>query len=68
MKKIITYFQRWNKWRKHNLNSHLHHILVLIGLAESPTFNMTRTDAEEAELHAAYMKAINEGLEVMKRE
>lgn len=68
MKKIITYFQRWNKWRKHNLNSHLHHILVLIGLADSLTFNMTRTDAEETELHAAYMKAINEGLEVMKRE
>ena len=68
MKKIITYFQRWNKWRKHNLNSRLHHILVLIGLVDSPTFDMTRTDAEEAELHAAYMKAINEGLEVMKRE
>ena len=68
MKKIITYFQRWNKWRKRNLNSHLHHILVLIGLADSPTFDMTHTDAEEAELHAAYMKAINEGLEVMKRE
>lgn len=68
MKKIITYFQRWNKWRKHNLNNYLHHILVLIGLADSPTFNMTRTDAEKAELHAAYMKAINEGLEVMKRE
>lgn len=68
MKKIITYFQRWNKWRKHNLNSHLHHILVLIGLADSSTFDITRTDAEEAELHAAYMKAINEGLEVMKRE
>ena len=68
MKKIITYFQRWNKWRKHNLNSHLHHILVLIGLTDSPTFDMTRTDAEEAEFHAAYMKAINEGLEVMKRE
>jgi hypothetical protein len=68
MKKLITYFQRWNKWRKRNLNGKLHHILVLLGLANSPTFDMTYTDAEEAELHAAYMKAMNEGLEVAKRQ
>ena len=68
MKKIITYFKRWNKWRKYNLNSPLHRILVLLGLADSPTFDMILTDDEEAELHAAYMKAINEGLEVNKRQ
>ena len=68
MKKLITYFQRWNKWRKYNLNSPLHHILVLLGLADSPTFDMTRTDAEEDELYYAYMKAMNEGLEVNKRQ
>lgn len=68
MKKIITYFQRWNKWRKHNLNGKRHHILVLLGLANSPTFDMTRTDADEAALQEAYRKAMNEGLEVAKRE
>ena len=68
MKKIITYFQRWNKWRKRNLNGKLHHILVLIGLANSPTFDMTLTDAEEAALQEAYRKAYHEVLEAMKRQ
>lgn len=28
----------WNEWRKHNINSKFHKLLVLLGLVYSPTF------------------------------
>lgn len=40
MKKLIKHFKRWNVWRKHNLNSPWHHILVLFGIVKSPTFEL----------------------------
>lgn len=36
--KLIRYFRRWNYWRKRNMNGRLYHILVLFGIAKSPTF------------------------------
>ena len=38
---MIRHIRRWNYWRKHNVNGHIHHFLVLIGFIESPTFNFT---------------------------
>ena len=46
--KILDHIERWNIWRKHNLNSPVHKILVLFGLY-SPTFNMTWTPKEQKE-------------------
>lgn len=40
MKRIKQHIKRWNSWRKHNANGRLHHILVLLGLVVSPTFEM----------------------------
>lgn len=38
MRKAIKRFKKWNKWRKHNLNGPLHHVLVLFGVIDCPTF------------------------------
>lgn len=46
---MIKRFKRWNKWRKHCLNSSFYKFLVLIGIAISPTFMLTTTDEEEDE-------------------
>lgn len=35
--KLIKHIQRWNHWRKYNLNGPLHHILVLFGFIKSPS-------------------------------
>ncbi len=31
----------WNKWRKNNMNGRLHHVMVLLGLRHSPTFEQS---------------------------
>lgn len=36
---MIKRFKVWNDWRKRNLNGILHHLFVLFGIIESPTFN-----------------------------
>lgn len=41
MKNLSRHIRRWNRWRKRNANSHLHHILVLLGVVKSPTFAFT---------------------------
>lgn len=37
---VIEYFKCWNNWRKHNANSKLHKLLVLLKLTHSPTFEL----------------------------
>jgi len=41
--------QRWNRWRKLNINSKLYKLLVLFGLP-SPTFRLTLTEKELKDL------------------
>lgn len=41
MKNLSRHIQRWNYWRKRNVNGRLHHILVLLGVVKSPTFAFT---------------------------
>lgn len=41
MKNLSRHIRRWNRWRKRNANSRLHHILVLLGVVKSPTFAFT---------------------------
>lgn len=41
MKKIIKHCKAWNCWRKQNLNSKFHKIMVLFGLRRSPTLEQT---------------------------
>ena len=38
--KLVDRFQRWNKWRKHSMNSRIYKFLVLLGLRYSPTLVM----------------------------
>lgn len=45
--KIVDRFQRWNKWRKHSMNSRIYKFLVLVGLRYSPTLALYRTKKEE---------------------
>ena len=37
---LKRHFRRWNAWRKRNANCKFHQILVLLKLANSPTFEM----------------------------
>jgi hypothetical protein len=37
---MIKYFKQWNKWRKLSLDSKFFKFLVLIKLANSPTFEI----------------------------
>ena len=41
MKNLSRHIQRWNYWRKRNVNGTLCHILVLLGVVKSPTFAFT---------------------------
>ena len=45
--KLADRFQRWNKWRKHSMNSHFYKFLVLVGLRYSPTLDLYFTKKEE---------------------
>lgn len=38
MKKLILHIKLWNSWRKRSLNGKFYKLLVLFGLANSPTF------------------------------
>ena len=38
MKKLILHIRLWNSWRKRSLNGKFYKLLVLFGLANSPTF------------------------------
>ncbi|MBR5780407.1 MAG: hypothetical protein IKY27_00290 [Bacteroidales bacterium] len=38
MNKLITHIKVWNLWRKKSTNSWGYKLLVLLGLANSPTF------------------------------
>lgn len=41
MNRFKLRYKRWKEWRKHNANGKLHHILVLLGIIQSPTMNNT---------------------------
>lgn len=62
--KIIKHIKRWNVWRKHNVNSKLHKILVLFGIIKSPTLAFTLIPEEYEEIQ----KAIEEAIENAKKE
>lgn len=36
----MQHLRLWNEWRKHNINSKIHKILVLLKVRHSPTFEM----------------------------
>lgn len=59
IKRLITHIKRWNKWRKHCANGWLYKISVLFG-GNSPTFRLTLTDEELAELEQALIKAMKD--------
>ena len=58
----IKHIKRWNEWRKHNGNSSLHKLLVLLGIVKSPTFSHTFTKEECEEIEKAFEKGFKEGL------
>lgn len=53
--------RRWNKWRKHNLNSKPYQLLVLFGFIHSPTFYCTLTDEEEEAWHQRLLDGVQKG-------
>ena len=63
---IINHIKRWNKWRKHNCNSLLHKLLVLLHVIYSPTFESVFTDEEELEIKEAFMKGLSDGCSNIK--
>lgn len=40
MKKFVTHFKLWNKWRKNSGNGFIYKLLVLFNLVISPTFEL----------------------------
>ncbi len=58
MNKVFEHIIHWNYWRKHNLNSPLYQILVLLGFAKSPTFGEIWTPKESKDFHDGFMKAL----------
>ena len=65
LNKIRNHIERWNIWRKHNLNSPVHKILVLFGLY-SPTFQMTWTAKEQKE-YEEELKQLHEKYDIYGR-
>lgn len=37
---VARRIERWNIWRKRNRNSRIYKVMVLLGLIDSPTFNV----------------------------
>ena len=62
MNKVIKYIKRWNEWRKHNGNSSLHKLLVLLGIIKSPTLPHILTKEEGKAMYEAFEKGFKEGL------
>lgn len=52
--KLLNHIERWNIWRKHNTNSKIHHLLVLLGVIKSPTMCFVYTKAEQETLYDYY--------------
>ncbi len=57
--RMKTRFKRWNEWRKSNMNSKIHQLLVLLGIRKSPTFELFITQEEWED---SYMRGFYEGL------
>lgn len=52
--KLVDHFQRWNKWRKHSMNSRIYKFFVLLGLQYSPTLALYSTKKGENDESADY--------------
>lgn len=50
---IIIHIRSWNEWRKHNTNSKLHKLCVLLNLVNSPTFGSFELIEETARKYNA---------------
>lgn len=46
MKKLIRRYRKWKNWKRYNCNGRVHHILVLLGLRRSVTFEQWRYNGE----------------------
>ena len=58
----IKHIKRWNEWRKHNGNSPLYKLLVLLGIVKSPTLPFVLTKEEGKAMAEAFKKGFEEGL------
>ena len=38
VRNVIHNFKLWNQWRKHNTNSKVYKLLILLGIVNSPSF------------------------------
>ena len=62
--KPVIHIRRWNVWRKQNRNGKLYHVLVLFGLVKSPTMGYAFLPEEMEELHKAFERGFERGLEI----
>lgn len=46
MRKLIARYRKWKNWKRYNCNGWFHHILVLLGLRRSVTFEQWRFSDE----------------------
>lgn len=58
---MIKHIQKWNEWRKNNLNSPFHKILVLLKLHNSPTFEAFLTQKQMSKIIEAFEKGLKDG-------
>ena len=58
----IKHIKRWNEWRKHNGNSSLYKLLVLLGIVKSPTLPFVLTKEEDKAVVEAFKKGLKEGV------
>ena len=53
---MTTLLQRWNKWRKSNLNHPVYQFFVLIGLFKSPTLQCMMLDDKKDALLKSFQR------------
>lgn len=68
LNKIIKHIKRWNRWRKNNLNSPIHKLLVLFKVIESPSMKWVRTKEEEDAFDEGFKKGLEEFVELESEE
>lgn len=57
IKKLLTHIERWNIWRRYNVNGRFYKLLVLLGFTKSPTMCFVYTK-EERERYFGYLEKL----------
>lgn len=58
--KLIKHIKKWNKWRKHSLNSPISKLLVLFNIIKSPTFEHFWTEQDARAFREGFLQGMRE--------